>query len=232
MVKKMSDIAEKQDFPLYNTLSNLDIAVLTLSILLVFAVVSMQSFIPSSLKSVLIFLIPFCAFLYVCRGKLDLIVKRLHKSDLAFIVAYVVLYYIIAIGAGIILYNLGFTLKPNAILSVEKDWVFWILFLFQIFGEELFKLSMFITALSLLYRHASNINNWIISIAALFTSFLFAIVHMFAYGGILQPLMILGLGNLVLIYAYVRSKNVVVPYVSHLIVDLIPLMATMFLFIS
>lgn len=219
------------DLPLYNTMDNKDIAVLVLSCLMVFAVILLRSAISGDLKSVLIFLIPFCGLLYVCRGKLNLIVKRFHKFDLGFIVLYVILYYIFALGAGVMLYYLGVSLKPNAILSVNKDAVFWILFFIQIFGEELFKLSMFFAALSLLYKHASKIDNYIIAISVIITSLLFAAAHIFAYSSIIQPLMILGMGNMVLMLAYIQSKNVLIPYASHIIVDFIPLMATMFLFI-
>lgn len=227
----MGVINGNSDFPLYNTMDNKDIAVLILCCLMVFAVVSLRFHISGNLKSVLIFLIPFCGFLYVCRGKLNLIVKRLHKFDLGYILLYVLLYYFFAFAAGFLLLHLGFQLKPNAILSVNKDAVFWVMFLIQVFGEELFKLSMFFIALSLLYNHASKIDNYIIAISALITSLLFAAAHLFAYSSILQPLMILGIGNLVLILAYIQSKNILIPYASHIIVDFIPLMATMFLFI-
>ena len=227
----MGVINGNSDFPLYNTMDNKDIAVLILCCLMVFAVVSLRFHISGNLKSVLIFLIPFCGFLYVCRGKLNLIVKRLHKFDLGYILLYVLLYYFFAFAAGFLLLHLGFQLKPNAILSVNKDAVFWVMFLIQVFGEELFKLSMFFIALSLLYKHASKIDNYIIAISALITSLLFAAAHVFAYSSILQPLMILGIGNLVLILAYIQSKNILIPYASHLIIDFIPLMATMFLFI-
>lgn len=219
------------DIPIYNTMDNRDIAVLALSFILVFAVVSMRSLIPSNLKSVFIFLFPFCGILYVCRGKLNLIVKRLHKIDLVYIFVYVVFYYMLSMGAGAVLYYLGFPLKPNAVLNMDKDAVFWILFFVQILGEELFKLSVFITALSLLYKYASKIDYCMIAISMILTSVLFGAIHMFAYSSLLQPLLILGLGNLVLIFAYVQSKNILIPYVSHLIVDLIPLMATMYLLI-
>ncbi|MEE3350717.1 MAG: CPBP family glutamic-type intramembrane protease [Candidatus Gastranaerophilaceae bacterium] len=227
----MGVINGNSDFPLYNTMDNKDIAVLILCCLMVFAVVSLRFHISGNLKSVLIFLIPFCGFLYVCRGKLNLIVKRLHKFDLGYILLYVLLYYFFAFAAGFLLLHLGFQLKPNAILSVNKDAVFWVMFLIQVFGEELFKLSMFFIVLSLLYKHASKIDNYIIAISALITSLLFAAAHLFAYSSILQPLMILGIGNLVLILAYIQSKNILIPYASHIIVDFIPLMATMFLFI-
>ncbi len=227
----MSMFDENSDFPLYNTMGNKDIAVLILCSMMVFAVVSLRFHISIILKSVLIFLIPFCGFLYVCRGKLNLIVKRLHKFDLAYIMLYVVLYYLFSFAAGFLLLHLGIQLKPNAVLSVDKDAVFWVMFLIQVFGEELFKLGMFLASLSLLYKHASKIDNYIIAISALITSLLFAAVHIFAYSSILQPLMILGIGNLALIMAYIQSKNILIPYASHLIIDFIPLMATMFLFI-
>ena len=214
------------DIPIYNTMDNRDIAVLALSFILVFAVVSMRSLISGNLKSVFIFLFPFCGILYVCRGKLNLIVKRLHKIDLVYIFVYVVFYYMLSMGAGAVLYYLGFPLNPNAVLNMDKDAVF-----VQILGEELFKLSIFITALSLLYKYASKIDNCMIAISMILTSVLFGAIHMFAYSSLLQPLLILGLGNLVLIFAYVQSKNILIPYVSHLIVDLIPLMATMYLLI-
>ena len=223
----MRDVLKKSELPLYNTMSNKDIAVLALSAMLVFALVSLRPDIPSYFISLLIFLIPFCGFFYVCR----LIVKRFHKFDLAYIVAYAILYYIFALASVALWSYLGFPLKPNIIVSVNKDALFWLVFFIQILGEELFKLSMFFTALSILYKHASRIDNCVLAISVLFTTFLFAAAHAHAYGGILQPLMIIGIGNIVLILEYVQSKNVAVPYVSHVIVDMIPLMATMFLFI-
>ena len=227
----MRGIGKNLDLPLYNTLSNLDIIVLALSSLMVIGVVSMESMIPSYLKSLLIFLIPFSGFLYVCRGNLNHIVRKVHLSDLGYVVAYAILYYLIVIGVGIALYFAGYPLKSHALAGTSRDAAFFILFFIQVFGEELFKLGIFFTALSLLCRHASGISRLGIAIAVVASSFIFAAAHMFAYGSIIQPLLILGLGNIVLIYAYLQSCNVMIPYLSHLIVDLIPLMATMFLFI-
>lgn len=225
----MRGIGINSDLPLYNTLSNRDILVLALSSLMVIAVVFMGFLIPSYLKSLLIFLIPFSGFLYVCRGNLNHIIMKVHLSDLGYVVAYAILYYIIAIAVGIALYCAGYPLKPHAIVGTSKDAAFFILFFIQVFGEELFKIGILLSALSLLGRHSSRLGRHDIAIAVLASSFIFAAAHIFAYGSIIQPLLILGIGNIVLIYAYVQSGNLMIPYLSHLIVDLIPLMAAMLL---
>ena len=59
-------------------------------------------------------------------------------------------------------------------------------------------------------------------IATFVTLLVFGLAHYAAYGSLLQILLIQGLGSIICLFAYLKTKNMLVTYVAHLIIDFIP----------
>ena len=92
----------------------------------------------------------------------------------------------------------------------------------QLFGEELFKINMLLGILLLLFRRSGNRKSAIV-IATLVTALVFGLAHYAAYGSIVQILLVQGLGCIIGVFAYLKTKNILTSYAAHLLLDFIPL---------
>ena len=92
----------------------------------------------------------------------------------------------------------------------------------QLFGEELFKINMLLGILLLLFRRSGNRKSAIV-IATLVTALVFGLAHYAAYGSIVQILLVQGLGCIIDVFAYLKTKNILTSYAAHLLLDFIPL---------
>lgn len=54
------------------------------------------------------------------------------------------------------------------------------------------------------------------------TMIAFGTAHAGTYGTLLQVLLIQGLGSIFDLYAYIKTKNVLVSYIAHVLFDCIP----------
>ena len=91
----------------------------------------------------------------------------------------------------------------------------------QLIGEELFKVILLIFVMSLVYYFSKNRKLSIIS-SVIMTMMVFGSIHEGAYGTLLQVLLIQGVGSIFDLYAYMKTKNVFVSYIAHLLFDFIP----------
>lgn len=97
-----------------------------------------------------------------------------------------------------------------------------VLLLVQLFGEELFKTNMLLGILLLLFRRSGNRKSAVV-IATFVTLLVFGLVHYAAYGSLLQILLVQGLGSIICVFAYLKTKNILTSYAAHLLLDLVPL---------
>ena len=92
----------------------------------------------------------------------------------------------------------------------------------QLLGEEFFKILLLLTIMHVVYKTTNN-RGLSITLGVIGTLFIFGIIHSSAYSGrILQILLIQGLGSIFDLYGYMKTKNVVVSYIIHVIIDYIP----------
>ena len=220
---------EDLDFPFYksNDLSLVEWIVLTLS----FVITGILICIPPTLypgflnflvqyKGFLYFLIPFLGILFASKGKLDSICKKLSLKDGKLIVILLVLSAIYSVAMGLIL-RLAFNIIPNAnpVFNETPTLLFWIQFFFQLFGEELIILIPFLIVLFLVYKFSQNRKLGII-IGVLVSLFIFGILHFNAYHSFISIIMIQGVGSIIRMYGYLKTKNILVTYLIHVLFDL------------
>ena len=215
------------DFPFYN-----DDSVptwqgwLLLGVSLFVAVaLNVSTFLPvdrSIFKIVVVFLIPLVTLLFVARGNLGTIIKKPRLGDIPLIVIVVVLDMVYAIAvSGFLHFVLGLPSHANAAYGQTMDAGFFALVFVQLFGEELFKTNMLLGILLLLFRRSGNRKSAVV-IATFVTLLVFGLAHYAAYGSLVQILLIQGLGSIFCLFAYLKTKNMLVPYAAHLLIDLIP----------
>ena len=90
--------------------------------------------------------------------------------------------------------------------------------LFSLMGEELIKLIPFLFFLRLFFKFS---NNRKLSIAAAMTLVMvfFAMLHLMDLKSLPSVLLIQGLGSIFEFYGYIKTKNVFVSYITHLLTD-------------
>ena len=177
----------------------------------------------SVFKIIVVFLIPLVTLLYVAHGNIGTVIKKPRLGDIPLIIVVVVLDMLYSFAMGALLqFALGIQTQANAAFGEAMDAGFFALLFVQLFGEELFKTNMLLGCLLLLFRRSGNRKSAVV-IATFVTLLVFGLAHYAAYGSILQILLIQGLGSVICQFAYLKTKNMLVTYVAHLIFDLIPI---------
>lgn len=219
------------DFPFYNenpAIPVWGIIVFAAAVIYLSLSVFLQIDYPGYLGAILFCVIPLAAFLVVARGKMSLIVKKFKAMDFVRILVTLFLQYAFAFTVGIIR-NLVFHVQPtaNAVMDADMDLTFWVVILIQLFGEEMFKLLIFLVFLILLYKLTQKRTLSVI-VATAVTLLCFAVVHATAYDFNWSQILInQGLATFFCMYNYLKSKNILTSYIQHVILDAIPFVLAM-----
>lgn len=217
------------DIPFYNgkpELSLLDWLVLLTGLILFVGLLIVPIYIDGNLFSILLCLVLIIPVIYVTRGKLSLFFKKPKWGDLKLIFLCLMGYYIYTLAAVAVLTLNGIPTNANGILSADMNLIFWITVLIQLIGEELFKILILIIIMAVVYHFTRN-RKLSIYLGLVMVIISFGLIHYGAYGSILQILLIQGIGSLFEMYAYIKTKNVVVTYLLHVITDAIPFIMVM-----
>lgn len=216
---------ENMDFPFYNgipMLSSKDWLFLLAGVLVFIATLIIPANIDDNTTSLILCLSVLLPLAYVCRGRFELLFRKPERKDIKIIIACLIAYFIYSIVMGILLENLGLAPTTNAAVESNMDLVFWIMTFIQLLGEELFRASIFLIMMHALFNIASRKLSIILStIVALL---IFGLMHVNTYGGALAHIiLIIGLGGIFYFYAYLKTKNVILSYIIHILIDVIAL---------
>ena len=227
--EKFQFIEDGLDFPFYNDkpmLSTSDWIVLTIGVLTFASMV----FIPFNFSDVtnelLFFLVTFLPISYVCRGNLKIFFKKPKIGDVKTIIYCYVGYIIYSLLILAILDSIGYVTSTNSIVVNRMDIVSGFSILLQILGEEFFKISLLLIVMYLVYKFTDN-RSLAIYLSILATLLSFGLIHIGSYGKLLQILLIQGFGSIFDLYSYMKTKNVLISYILHVIIDL-PLLLVLF----
>ena len=100
-------------------------------------------------------------------------------------------------------------------------------FIFLLMGEELIKFILFAFFLCILYKFSSNRKPSIV-VSMFITVMIFGLIHAIPTGFYVTGFLVQGLGSLVHMFLYVKTKNVFVCYISHILTDTIISIITLF----
>ena len=222
---------EEIDFPFYNgtpTLSKMEWIIFLLAPFLMIIFVSDVTFsiplinqIPESLYPLIYCAVTLIPIAYVCKGKLGLFFKKIKLSDFKIIIICLFVYYIYSISIGFLLMSAGLNITPNPVLDIVslKALIF---ILIQLLAEELFKVSLLICGMALFYHFTKDRKKALIFGASV-SMIIFGLVHYGAYKNVIHCLLVIGVGSLIHLYPYIKTKNILVTYILHVLIDVIAL---------
>lgn len=172
------------------------------------------------LKAVISFVAPMIPITYVFKDDMSNIFRMPKLRDILIIIVGVILTLILSALANSILAVLS--IPPAADSAVNgSPGILFIRAIIQIFGEELEKFIPLIIVAAYLYKPMGR--KLAIIIAIIISQLLFALSHIPAYGinNIIYIIMIMGISSVIMPIIYIRTKNLVITYFIHLIIDLL-----------
>ena len=210
------------DFPFYKNnpkLSALDWLIMIIGVLVFISIIIFPIFSSSTDASLAFGFIMIALTLYVSKGKISMFFRMPMRKDIKLIALCLIGYYIYAIGLNIILEQLGNPGTTNAVVGANMDLIFWISMLIQLMGEELIKVIAFLMIMTLIYK-ISKKRKLSMTIGVIASLLLFGMLHYSAYdGNMIQIIFVIGLGSLFYFFAYLKTKNVMISYIIHVLID-------------
>ena len=222
--EKMNIIKMGKDIPFYNNipkLSKWDWTILTGSVLLLIGFLTIIP-LPSEYLSISFFLLGLLPALYICKGKYNIFFKKISLKDIKLIILLLIGMYIYSIVMGAVIVRLTGSIAGHSEMNTIPSLIFVISMIIQIFGEEFFKIFLLLILMYLVYRFTNNYKSSII-IGLIGSMVIFGLCHYRAYNGmILQILLLQGFGSIFEYFAYIKTKNIWVSYLLHLLRDILP----------
>lgn len=219
--EKFEFLEDGIDFPFYNDIPKLsggEWAILAIAVLVLLSLVSLN-WIPKPYSYIVYCVVMLAPALYVCKGDYGLFFKKLKLRDFKTIILCTVGYIIYAAIIAVLLHSVGYSISGDSAVATTFDLTFIAGLFLQLIGEEFFKIFLLLIVMYLVYKFTQN-RNLAIWVGIIVTLFVFGIAHMSAYGRLLQILLVQGLGTIFDLYAYMKTKNVFVSYIVHIIIDL------------
>lgn len=217
------------DYPFYKDvkINILDVLILTI-VPILFTIYTFFPFeIPFGLSPYLFTFLQLGAFLIVAKGKISLLIKKPNKRDILRVFVTLILQFVIAISLALILkYLFHIATNENGVFELEMNVRFWIVIIVQLFGEELYKILLFLAALIVSYKLTKK-RTLSIGIALTFSLTCFAFLHATTYNNVIQILLLQGAASLCCMYNYLKTKNILTSYMQHLLFDAIPFILSM-----
>ena len=173
------------------------------------------------LFDLLIFLVPTLAFVYASKGDFSLILRKPVKDDIDLIIVVIILEFLYTYVINTV-FKLIF--GPNSIaahagISTSINLINNLVPFLSLFGEELVKFFVFIILFTVLMKYSKNRKVSIV-VATVLMLVYFGLSHIPAYSGkVLQVLLIQGFGSVFTVFAYLKTKNLFVSYMCHIIID-------------
>ena len=165
----------------------------------------------------LFFMVPLVALLYYLNWDVKAIFRKPAAKEVGLAVLLFVGYIIYCIVIGTVLD--AFSLSGSEIVS--KSYVTIELLaslIFSLMGEELLKLIPFLFFMRLVYKYSNNRKLSVI-VALLIVIACFGLLHVADMKSIVSVLLMQGLGSMFEFYGYIKTKNVLIPYITHLCTD-------------
>jgi len=220
---KFLEFDESRDFPFYRhnpRISSGGWLLLILSVpvaLLVYALVGFESEIIASVLFCLIMLIP---LLYFSKWDYSLMFRKPTKNEIILAILMFAGYMIYALCLGSVLDMVGLGgVEASSAEEVGVTIQSTVGLLFSMMAEELLKFIPLMFLMRLVYKFTDNLK---ISVAVSTALVLlgFGLLHYAPpTNTIVSVLLLQGLGSLFEMYGYLKTKNLFVPYISHLLTD-------------
>lgn len=222
---KFLEFDESRDFPFYMHNPRISVGgwlVLLLSVpisFLAYAIVGRESELIGSVLFCFIMLIP---LLYFSKWDYSLIFRKPTKNEIILAILLFAGYMIYSICVGSVLDIFGLAGAPISTpeelgVTVEST----VGLIFSMMAEELLKFIPLMFFMRLIYKFTENLK-LSVSISVAIVLVVFGLLHyMPPMNTLVSVLLLQGLGSFFEMYGYIKTKNLFVPYISHLLTDLI-----------
>jgi membrane protease YdiL (CAAX protease family) len=222
---KFLEFDESRDFPFYMHNPRISVGgwlVLLLSVpisFLAYAIVGLESELIGSVLFCFIMLIP---LLYFSKWDYSLIFRKPTKNEIILAILLFAGYMIYSICVGSVLDIFGLAGAPISTpeelgVTVEST----VGLIFSMMAEELLKFIPLMFFMRLIYKFTENIK-LSVSISVAIVLVVFGLLHYIPpMNTLVSVLLLQGLGSFFEMYGYIKTKNLFVPYISHLLTDLI-----------
>ena len=155
--------------------------------------------------------------LYFLKWDYKAIFRKPSRRDLLLVVALFAGYMIYSLAIGMVLEQIGIvssgTVDPTSVGAMIL-----VITVFNVLGEEFIKFIPFMFLLRVIYKYSNNRKlSVIISVALIMI--IFASMHAFNPIMFIFALFIQGFGSIFEFYGYIKTKNVLVSFLCHLLTD-------------
>ena len=204
------------DFPFYNNnpqITKRGWLVLFFAFFIGFFLATSEMFIISIIGCILLIV----SVLYFLKWDYKAILRMPSRNDILLAVVLFIAYILYTLAMDPILAQFGIissgTVDPTSFsVMTSFEFIFWVL------GEEFIKFIPLMFLLRVLYKYTNNRKLSIIISVAL-VMLMFASMHAFNYVMLIYAVFIQGLGSIFEFYGYIKTKNIIVPFLSHLFTD-------------
>lgn len=169
------------------------------------------------LNGVIFTAVPLIAILYYLKWDYRAIFRKPSLNDLKWAVAMALVYTVFSVACTYIPFFEDSGNFAVAAIDISNQIASLI---FTLMGEELFKFIMLAFFLCILYKLTNNRKGSIV-ISMILSLILFGFAHYIPSGLFFSSIIIQGLGSVVHLFLYVKTKNLVVSYISHILTDII-----------
>ena len=222
------------DFPFYNgkpLLSLKDWFILLLGVILYIAIISGVfdvipgfSDMPNILLSIIHFLVLFLPVFCCCRGKIGLIFRKPKLKDMKVVILCFVAYILFSSVMKILL-GMIFTMPGNSVATsggTGSEVILMIIsMLIGLMAEELVKVITFLLFMTLIFKYTEN-RRTSMTMGIILCCIVFGLLHLRAYAfNLVVCLLIVGVGCIIHLYPYLKTKNIVNSYLTHIMIDLL-----------
>ena len=183
-------------------------------VLIIGTVLSISDNISIAILSCIVFIVP---VLYFLKWDYKAIFRMPSRRDILLAVALFAGYIIYAFAMGSILELFGIvssgTVDSNSVTVMTL-----VASIFSLMSEEFIKFIPFMFFLRVLYKYSNNRKLSVI-ISTAIVMVIFASLHAFNFVMFIFALCIQGFGSIFEFYGYIKTKNIFIPYISHLLTD-------------
>ena len=221
--EKLRFLENGVDFPFYNgnpKLSNAEWLIFPIAIILMIGSMFWIP-LPGQYFPIVFAILAIVPALYLCKGDYGLFFKKPRLRDFLTIILCWFGYYVWVVLMSVVLGSLGYEMSVNAVaMTYSNPSMFLIISdVIQLIGEEFLKIFVLLFVLYLVYKLTGN-RGIALGVGIIISLLVFGLMHVGSYDSkILQIILIQGLGSIFCLYPYLKTKNVVVSYLLHLLVD-------------
>lgn len=210
-----------RDFPFYNNnpkISKLGWFVLWLSIFVsVIAYALVGEVCPEIIASIVFVLILIIPVLYFCNWDISILFQKPKLKEVGLAILLFAGYMVYAFAIGEVLSFFGI-LSDESLANTSIDALFIISLFFSLMAEEFLKFIPFMFFMRVIYKFSNN-RKLAIIVSMLLVMVGFALMHLTGFNFLVSVLVIQGFGSIFEFYGYIKTKNLLIPYITHLTTD-------------